>query len=255
MFWLRHSQRTMPMTPQGIGDRWSELMEDLRYWQQRDWFSNLAFDAFEKYFDSRSEFDAFVDSIAGDAEKSRFLKVASFYKFLVKNGRFSVPGFEEAKYFDHTYRFLAIVALIEAVESSVSFKEFYPWLRKSAAFPIQSRQNLDTLHQQYKSQFGLMNKMVSFFRRLDGSSKREIESWIKVQGQPLAIDKLARTLYDIRSGFIHEARLIVDLSGMRTLSARHKGRVITLRLEQVERIFERGVLLRFRYAPPASWPK
>jgi hypothetical protein len=230
-------------------------MKELKYWEQRNTFSPFAFESFQEYFGSRSEFDAFVRSIAADEEKSRFLKVASFYKFLVKDGRFSVPGYEEAKDFDTTYRFVGLVALIESVESSASFEEFYPWLRKSATFPIQDQQALDTLHEQYKDQFGVMHKMVSFFLRLDDSSKQEIESWIKVKGQALAIDKLARTLYDIRSKFMHEARLIVDLSGMRTWSARHKGREITLRLEEVERIFERGVLLRFRYAPPASWPK
>jgi hypothetical protein len=230
-------------------------MKDLRYLEHKDWFCNLGFQAFQKHFDDRSEFDTFVDSIAPDEEKSRFLKVASHYKFLVKDGRFSVSGYEETKYFDETYRFMALVALIEFVESSVSFKEFYAWLSKLAAFPIQDQQALDALYEQYKGEFGVMHKMVSFFLRLDDPSKQEIESWIKVQGQPLAIDKLAKTLYDIRSKFVHEARLIVDLSGVRTFSARHKGREITITLEQLERIFERGVLLRFGYAAPASWPK
>src|SRR6266480_5233411 len=230
-------------------------MKELKYWEQRNTFSPFAFEPFQEYFGGRSEFDAFVGSIAADEEKSRFLKVASFYKFLVKDGRFTVPGHQDANYFDETYRFVALVALIESVESSVSFKDFYVWLRKLGAFPIQDQQALDAFHEQYKSEFGVMHKMVSFFLQLDGSSKQEIESWIKVQGLPLAIDKLAKTLYDIRSQFVHEARLIVDLSGVRTFSARHKGREITITLEQLERVFERGVLLRFGYATPASWPK
>ena len=81
-------------------------MKDLWYLQHKEWFSNLAFQAFEKYFNSRSQFDAFVNSIVGDEEKSRFLKVASHYKFLVKDGRFSVDGYEEAKYFDETFDLL-----------------------------------------------------------------------------------------------------------------------------------------------------
>jgi hypothetical protein len=221
-------------------------MKELKYWEQIDYFAPLAFEPFQEYFANRSEFERFVHSIAADEEKSRFLKVASFYKFLVKNGRFSVPGYQEAKDFDRTYRFVALVALIEHVESNVSFKDFYAWLSELSAFPIQDQQALDGLYEQYKAQFGVMHKMVSFFLRLDGSSKQEIESWIKVNGQSLAIEKLAKTLYDIRSKFVHEARLIVDLSGVRTFSARHKGREITLTLEEVERIFERGVLLRFR---------
>jgi hypothetical protein len=223
--------------------------------KHRDWFSNLALEAFQEYFDSRSHLDAFVDSIAADEEKSRFLKVASHYKFLVKDGKFSVRGAGETKYFDETYRFLAICALIEWSEPRVSFKGFYAWVRKSATFPIQDPQELKALHQQYKSQFHLVNKMVSFFRRLDSASKQELESSIKVNGQPMAIDEVATTLYGLRSKFMHNARLIIELSGISTFSARHLGREITLSLEQVERIFERGVLLRFGYPLPASWPK
>lgn len=230
-------------------------MKHLKYVKERDWFANFAFEVFREYFSDRSAFDTFVDSISADEEKGRFLKVASFYKFLVKDGRFSVPGYEEAKDFDRTHRFVALVALIESVESNASYEEFHPWLRKSAAFPIQDQQALDALSEQYKMEFGVRHKMVSFFLRLDDSSKQEIESWIKIEGQTLAIEKLARTLYDIRSKFVHEARIIVDLSGMRTFSARHKGREITLTLEQVQRIFERGVLLRFGYRASGSWPK
>jgi hypothetical protein len=231
-------------------------VKDLRYLRERDWFSNFAFQVFCEYFPDRSAFDTFVDAIAADEGKSRFLKVASFYKFLVKDGRFSVAGAEEAKYFDETYRFLAICALIEWVEPRVRVKGFYSWVSKSpAAFPIQGPQELKALHQQYKHQSRLVTKMVSFFRRLDGPTKRELESSIKIHGQPMPIDEVARTLYGLRSAFMHDARLIVELSGVKTLSARHSGRAITLPLERLERIFERGVLLRFRYTPPALWPK
>jgi hypothetical protein len=214
----------------------------------------MAFQVFQEYFSSRSAFDGFLTSIAANEEKSLFLKVASHYKFLVKDGRFSVPGYEEAKDFDETYRFVGLVALIECVESSASFKDLYTWLSKLGAFPIQDQQGLDVLYEQYKGEFGVRHKMVSFFLRLDDSSKREIESWIKVKGQSLAIEQLARLLYDIRSKFVHEARIIVELSGVKTISARHLDRAITLPLEQIERMFERGVLLRFGFAAPASWP-
>jgi hypothetical protein len=60
------------------------------------------------------------------------------------------------------------------------------------------------LYERYKSQFGVMHKMVSFFLNLDDSSKQEIETWIKVKGRAVAIDKLAKELYDIRSKFVHE---------------------------------------------------
>jgi hypothetical protein len=73
--------------------------------------------------------------------------------------------------------------------------------------------------------------------------------------QDQILTEVARTLYGLRSEFMHDARLIVELSGVKTLSPRHPGREITLPLERLERIFERGVLLRFGYPAPASWPK
>jgi hypothetical protein len=53
-------------------------MKELKYWEQRDVFAPFAFEPFQEYFGSRSEFDAFVGSITADEHKSRFLKVASF---------------------------------------------------------------------------------------------------------------------------------------------------------------------------------
>jgi hypothetical protein len=206
--------------------------------EERDCFSNFAFQVFGEYFPGRSGFDSFVGSIAEDEEKSRFLKV------------------EEAKYFDETYRFLAICALIEWVEPRVRVTGFYSWVRKSAAaFPIQGPQELKALHQQYRNQSRLATKMASFFHRLDGASKRELESSIKVHRQPTTIDEVARTLYGLRSAFMHDARLIVELSGVKTVSARRMEKAITLPLKRLERVFERGLLLRFGYVPPASWPK
>jgi hypothetical protein len=250
-------KRPVKSAKQTLRDRFNATVGKDWFLERRKLFSTYGFDAFQKYFKSRSDFDAFVNAITGEKEKDRFLKVASHYKFLVKEGRFVVPGVDAKNYFDEAYRFVGLVALIECVESSVSFKDFYEWLRKSGAFPIQNQQALDPLYEQYKGEFGVRHKMVLFFQGLDDSSKREIESWIKVKRQSVAIEKLAKMLYDIRSEFVHEARIIVDLGGLTTVSAdpRHKGREITLTLEQVERVFERGVLLRFGYAAPASWPK
>jgi hypothetical protein len=248
-------KRPVKSAEQTLRDRFNATVGKDWLLERRELFSTYGFDAFQKYFKSRSDFDAFVNAIAGDEEKDRFLKVASHYKFLVKDGRFTVRGSKKDKSFDETYRFMGLVALIECVESSVSFKDFYAWLTKLDAFPIQDQQALDTLYEQYKGEFGVRHKMVSFFLRLDDTSKREIESCIKVRRQSLATEKLAKTLYDIRSKFMHEARIIVELGGEKTISARHLDREITLPLEQVERIFERGVLLRFGYAAPTSWPK
>jgi hypothetical protein len=97
--------------------------------------------------------------------------------------------------------------------------------------------------------------MISFFRRLDAVSKQELESSITVHEQPMPIDKVATTLYGLRSKFMHDAKLIFELSGVTTFSARHMEKKITLPLERLERIFERGVLLRFRFTTLDLWKK
>jgi hypothetical protein len=58
------------------------------YLGRKDHFLPLAFDGFRQYFGDEREFEVFVDSIQEDREKDRFLRISSFYKYLIKDGNF-----------------------------------------------------------------------------------------------------------------------------------------------------------------------
>ena len=72
-------------------------------------------------------------------------------------------------------------------------------------------------------------------------------SAIKVDGKPLSsIKKVAEFLYDLRSKFVHEARLVLSLVGYTALSLKGEKVVqIDLSVETLLEAFEEGVLAYF----------
>ena len=64
-----------------------KMKRDLRYLNDVKFF-DYAFDVFQRYFTNRKEFETFFNVIRSEEEKDKFLQVACFYKFLVKEGNF-----------------------------------------------------------------------------------------------------------------------------------------------------------------------
>lgn len=140
-------------------------MPDMRYLNDKDKFVGFAHDVFGKYFESRADFDTFFQHIEGEAQKNRFLKLASFYKFLIRDGKYVVsePEFPTyIDYLDETYKFIALFSLIEALYAEDEFEQFFSWLmrrRKEGIFPVEDHRHLEKLHTQYKSVHGFTQKL------------------------------------------------------------------------------------------------
>lgn len=225
-------------------------MIDDRYLKDKEKFLEYCFDVLKTYFPTRDSLEEFFSAIPSEEKKNSFLRVTSFFKFLVKEGRFTVPDYEKADYFDITYRFVALISLIEALESDVPFQEFQGWVheKRQSVFPIDLNQ-FENLIDQYKQEMGLLRKTVRFFSSLDSRSKKYIENRISVNGKEQPIERLAKQLYGIRSQFVHEARLVTEISGITTISTRSKKTLmITLDLSELILIFERGLLLHFGFS-------
>lgn len=63
--------------------------DDHRYLDDKDKFLKLSFDVLDKYFpEGYEQFLDFYIRIDSDQNKNKFLKIASFYKYLVVDGRF-----------------------------------------------------------------------------------------------------------------------------------------------------------------------
>ena len=91
-------------------------MNDLRYIGSEEKFLDYSFDVFKKYFcDNRESFNSFYRSIDSDDVKNKFLKIGSFYKFLIVDGKFTVENNKPdiyIDYLDHTYKYIAIFSFI-----------------------------------------------------------------------------------------------------------------------------------------------
>lgn len=205
----------------------SATKKDLRYVNNEAAFLNYAYDVFGKYFSGdRASFDAFYNKINATDEKNKFLKISSFYKFLIVNGELRNTKDESyGEYiaeFDLTYKYIAIFSFIEALYTKDEYKEFYGWLRKNKdCYPINTEQALDSLYETYNQIYGSTKKTIRFFESLDDESKELIQEKFEVyeggQRQSYADAYLATLFYKIRNNFIHNADLVVQFKNLSPL--------------------------------------
>jgi len=241
-------------------------MTDLRYLEDKEKFIAYAYDVLGRHFGSMDEFVSEFESISTDEAKNEFLRLVSFYKYLVKDGRFYVNERGEQKYVDYldeTHRYVALMSLIEALYSKEEFVDFYEWLRRSdrnSYLPIEDPGQLDELYKHYKSHHGAIQKAVRFFTDLDPAlhwklkrgvtqyKRKEISNGSQdVEELEATIEGIAKTLYQIRSDFVHYGKLVLELGGTLTLSRRGNRYLITgLSLDDLGDLFEIGILDFFR---------
>lgn len=258
-----------------------------RFLNEKDRFANYAFDVLKAYFDSRQEFDEFFEDIATDEDKDKFLRITSFYKFLVKDGSYYIANKKSNKkkidYIDDTFKYVALYSFIEALYAKDTYVEFYEWLcrnKDNSIFPIESVDDLKKLYNAYKKEHGSIRKAVSFFESLDSECKKILKTQFEVISKS-AVDKpqnnvkssvddgdsacantaitvldLAKKLYEIRSRFVHEAKLVTMFSGRTTLSkSRDNIFVCCLSLDDLKMFFEHGLLIFFGYSGSFKHPK
>lgn len=237
-------------------------MPDLRYLEAKEKFFPYAYDVLGQYFESMDEFIGQFESIPTDEAKNEFLRLISVFKYLVKDGKFYVNEGSEQKYVDYldeTCRYVALISLIEALYSKEEFLDFYQWLRSSKRtpyLPIESVEQLDALYEDYKTHHGAIQKTVRFFTDLDPSLhwilKRGVTHYKKTKASDesedaqkieTTIEQIARTLYQIRSDFVHNGKLVLEVGGSPILSQRGNRYLITsLSLEDLSGLFEIGIL-------------
>ena len=227
-----------------------------------------AFNALHEHFTSREGFEAEYSRIPNPL-KIRFLRLASLYSNLVKNGNFSVPPDVLSKsnfnYYDLTYKFIALISIIEAVVGKDEWLDFYQWLQHTRVVSIKDKTELDDLHTKYKSEYGVIRSLVKFFQTLDEEEREFLKSKLvryridkgKSVEITSEIDDLTNLLYNIRSDFVHGARLIVELDDAPAITTNRKtGKPFTsnLSLNQLMRVFERSFMRYFGMQPERKIP-
>lgn len=145
-----------------------------------------AYDALSDHFLDRQGFIAEYERINDSSLKKRFLRLASAYKFLVKSGNFIVPQHQPGasfNFFDMTFKFIAIISIIEAIYSHDEWIDFYQWLdksRKEIEYPI-DQTTLEHYYSQYKSEYGSIRNTVKFFKALDAKEEEYLKSKVTAQ--------------------------------------------------------------------------
>ena len=197
----------------------------------------------------------FTRQLERTSGKNEFLRIAGTYLFLVKKGdwHISVPKFNAViDYFTNSYKLVALFSLIESL-TDLPFKDFHEWLSEHpdlAIFPICDKAHLKSLHDDYKKDFGSIRRCVSFFENLPPYQKAKLCNAIRPNGKPTpTIKRLAQTLYNLRSKFVHQAELVLQISNIPILSMENN-RVVhnDLPIEILLEAFEQGLLAYFNSA-------
>lgn len=214
-----------------------------------------AYLALSDHFASHDDFINYFNKIETDELKNRFLKTASFYLFLVKRGDWiiDIPN-SETKVLDYltiTYKFMAIFSLIESLseKKNIDFHEYLVRNKSQVKFPI-NKKELDEHYKKYKDEFGSTRSCIAFFTALSPDRQHDLISKMKVRGNKAAersIGDLAKDLYQMRSNFVHEVKLVLPIcKGTFVSRLGNKLIVCNLSIEDVMRFFEEGLLIYFR---------
>ena len=223
-------------------------MKDLRYLASKYKFLEYSYLALKDRFASQGEFTSFFNAIINNDQKNLFLKTASFYLFLVKRGDWlvDVPGSnKKIDYLTDTYKYIALFSLIESL-NNLDFMDFFAYLirRKSnVKFPIQNKAELNQHYKNYKKAFGSIQQSMRFFQSLSRQRKAMLIQKLKVKNTEPSIENLSKYLYDLRSKFVHEAELIVNMSG-RTIVSRKS--ICKLSITNLMQFFEEGLVEHFK---------
>jgi hypothetical protein len=231
---------------------------ELRYLKNAEFYLGNVFAVWGRYFhSSEDDFRSFFENISSDKDKDLFLRVGSFYRFLVAEGRFLFEQKEwndGMSYIDETYKYIAIFSFIEALESPKKYVDFFQWLQKEnkekrLSFDKAPMEVISQSYKAYKDDHGSINAAVRFFSRLDKGDQLLIKDKFKIYNydQERSIKEIAQVLYQIRSLFVHEAQLVKFFSGTLTVG-RVKENIVMgdLSIQELKTLFERGFLERFK---------
>lgn len=226
-------------------------LKDHRYLSAKDKFLEYSFQALKDQFGTKDKLISFFEKIENDDQKNLFLKTASYYLFLVKNGDWlvDVTGSDKREdYLTDTYKYMAIFSLIESLRDK-KFLDFYSFLvsrRTKVEFPINDKKELDQWYRKYKQEYGSIHKSIQFFKSLNVQRKADLINNLEVKNAKPTIENLSKYLYNLRSKFVHEAELVVNMSGRTTLSRYGTKLVICkLSLRKLMEFFEEGLIIYF----------
>ena len=152
-------------------------------------------------------------------------------------------------YLTNSYKYLAIFSLIESL-SEESYIDFYHFLNRKKSdieFPIKDKQTLGEYFKSYTLQYGSIRRCVSFSKSLSKKTQNDLLSRFTIEGSEPTIENLAKYLYTMRSTFVHEGNLVLQMGETVSIGMiGNKAVVCSLSIIDAMRFFEEGLLTYFR---------
>lgn len=206
--------------------------------------------ALSSRFTDTAAFDAFYVGLTNN-QKDEFLRVASSYLFLVKQGDWhvTVEGSNSIiDYFTNSFKLVSIFSLVESL-SAEKHQDFYDWLGRieEEIYPITDKAALKALYESYKSTFGSIRRCVTFFERLSSAQQAILCGSIQIDGASLnSVKDVAQFLYNLRSKFVHEGKFVLDIANVPVMSRHKNSNTLTsLSMPKLLEAFEEGVIAYF----------
>ncbi|MHB8086670.1 MAG: hypothetical protein ACYDH2_00325 [Anaerolineaceae bacterium] len=228
------------------------------YLKYEEFFLEEAWTVYELYFSNKDNFLFKYNEIDSLENRSEFLRVISRYHYLVKDLSYSSLKSHglELEFVSVTHKFITIIALIESLYHEDKYIDFYEWLMRENSFSI-TKDDLKNAYKNYKKEFGSRKSVIHFFSSLESdiiSYIQESITLLSIKSDSIndktSIEDLSKLLYQIRSDFIHNAELVVELSEVSTLSKRNKKPYLfEISLSTFCKVFELGVLNFFNIKP------
>lgn len=222
-----------------------------RYLSNEAAFKTDAYAVLKTHFEGRRAFNRYYAAIP-KPKLDDFLRVCASYRYLAKHGdwKIKVRGYNPViDYLTNSYKLVAVFSLIESL-SELSYLDFYQWLTAKSRkqdFLIEDRSTLDSLYREYKVDYGAIRRCVAFFLALPLEEQQRLCGSISIKKKPAAeIKKLAELLYNLRSGFVHEAEFAHELSGPIFVMTKAGLVESKLTVADILRAFELGVIEHFR---------
>ena len=225
----------------------------LRFLARESYMREYAASAIGSRFQNKAAFTAFYAALT-DEQKDEFLRVASSYLFLVKQGDWHVTVEDSnpvIDYLTNSFKLVSLFSLIESL-SSEKHQDFYEWLGHNVGdiYPISDKSALKQLHEKYKATYGSIRRCVAFFERLSSAQQADLCNAIQIDGAAVkSIKDVAQFLYNLRSKFVHEGEFVLDIANVPHMS-RHKNAntLTTLSMSKLLEAFEEGVIAYFTHA-------
>lgn len=148
----------------------------------------------------------------GDVQKDRLEELTFFYYHIAR------PYENNHEQERDEWRILAVLSVIEALMSDVDYQDFISWMEKEY-LPTRniSNESWKDAVDEYRKKYGFIRKVKEYFKEyFTEEDKKDLlekfEYLSKSEGEFVSIGempKLAKVLYDMRSEFVHEARMRV----------------------------------------------